>query len=105
MLATVTRADFENHVGAAFTLHLSGVTVPLELKDVLDRSRYHIEGISGRPPFTLVLLGPAEPVLPQGTYSVDLPCGRRLEDVLVTPMQQPHQPGKAPQPHYQINFG
>lgn len=71
MLAGATRETFAPHVGTTFALRAARPDGPAtEVDLVLEEATAAPAptGDRGRPPFSLVFRGPAEPLLPQATY-------------------------------------
>ena len=83
MLETFTPASFTEHVGSRFHLRLEGQE-PLEL-ELFDISRYeeNPDYAARKQPFSLLFLGPLQPVLPQAIYTLEHPAFGRLEIFLV----------------------
>ena len=73
MPGDLTPETFRPHIGDAFRLELEGGELHLELVEVEEggseaSSSARAAGL--RTPFSIVLRGPHDPLLPQGTYSV-----------------------------------
>ena len=68
MIGTMTKADFDGHVGAVFKIDRADLTVSLTLIECATHRKAQMPG--GREPFTLLFRGPAEPVLDQGLYDL-----------------------------------
>jgi len=83
MLETFTPDSFQEHVGSRFRLQIEGQE-PLEL-ELFEISRYedNPDYAARKQPFSLLFLGPARPILPQGIYPVEHPGVGRMEIFLV----------------------
>lgn len=70
MLDTLSSDDFRPCIDQPFQTRLGDTPVQLSLAEieVMDE-RYSRSGT--RRPFSLMLLGPVEPLMPQGTYRLD----------------------------------
>jgi hypothetical protein len=66
-LGELTLATFEPLVGNRFTV---GGTTPVALEFVLESATAAGEWPGGRDPFSLMFLGPSEPLLPQAIYAL-----------------------------------
>ena len=64
-----TRGDFEPHVGGAFRLDADGQALAVRLTEAKPVGSPAQEG--GREPFSLLFVGPPEPVLPQRIYRLE----------------------------------
>jgi hypothetical protein len=98
MLETLTPASFKEHVGSRFRLSLAGQE-PLELE--LGEIVLYEENPDHAPrkvPFSLILLGPARPLLPQAIYRLEHAVLGALELFVV-----PIGPGKRGM-QYEITF-
>lgn len=79
MIEALTRQDFEELTPARLGLEHGGQRLELQVVETRD-----LPPISSRPhPFTLVLAGPAAPVLPQGIYGLLHPWHGRLDLFMV----------------------
>jgi hypothetical protein len=79
MIDKLTRRDFEGLAPDALRVALAGGTVPLQVA-----STHALPHTSPRSePFAVELLGPREPLLPQGTYVFEHPVHGRLELFMV----------------------
>lgn len=66
-LGALTLATFEPLVGDRFTVE---ATTPVAIEFVLESATATGERPGGRDPFSLVFLGPDEPLLPQAIYTL-----------------------------------
>lgn len=83
MLETLTPSFFQEHVGSRFHLALEG-SEPLELE--LGEIVFYEENpeqARRRQPFSLILVGPLRPILPQAIYPLEHAVLGRLEIFLV----------------------
>ena len=80
MLETLTLADFQDLVGKTFRLVRADAS-PLDLVLTEARSLARADGAVGprRAPFSLLFLGPVQPVLPQRIYPLEIEALGRLE--------------------------
>lgn len=73
MAETLSIFDFTPHVGTAFTIRFSDGTIELTLGSVEAHGtrapRADVPGLRAEP-FSLVFLGPLQPVLPQRTWAL-----------------------------------
>lgn len=82
MIETLTSEVFAGHIGEMFRIHVSETTaVEAILAEVAERSAP--AGFE-RTPFTLLLRGPRDAILPQRIYPVEHPGLGTLEIFLVT---------------------
>ncbi|MCB2154819.1 hypothetical protein KQI84_08015 [bacterium] len=69
MLESMTLDDFLPHVGEALEIQVSAeLALPVQLKSVDVLGREPAEG--KRRPFSVIISGPREPILPQGIYTL-----------------------------------
>lgn len=83
MLETLTPDDFQAHLDETFSVPVEGGTsFPLELAgvEILGGSA---AGSTIRKPFSLLFLGPPQPILPQRIYRLDNAALGTLEIFLV----------------------
>lgn len=86
MLDDVNVDTFAGRVGELFHVSLGDAeAIAVELREVTAVGRPYREG--GRAPFSLVFVGPGEPVLPQQIYALDHDALGRL-DIFLVPIAQ-----------------
>lgn len=78
-LDTLSLDDF-SALGAPLVVHASNVRVPLRVKSA---QALPVHALRATPPFSVILEGPLDFPLRQGTFAVDHPVHGRLELFLV----------------------
>lgn len=71
----LTADDFAPYLGKVFRAEDNGLELVLT---TLDRVAYHGWEAAARPPFSIILRGPAEPILPEGLHPVTIEDGPAL---------------------------
>ena len=79
-MRTLTADDFSDKTGSSYEVVLEGGTVPLTLQEFAPLTGGTREGGS----FRLLFAGPADPVLPQGTFPFRQ--GDDVVDIFIVPI-------------------
>jgi hypothetical protein len=94
MIDRLTRRDFEGLSDGSVSFEYEGLRVPLAVHELRDLpvNAHRAE------PFAVVLAGPAQPMVPQGTHALNHPVHGRLE-LFVVPLGR-----QSASLHYEIIF-
>lgn len=93
-LSDLTKESFDPHLGSTFELTLESTVITLELTDVnalgkpATRSWGKKKALTSRPPFSLVFLGPSDPVFQQGAFPMNHALMGDLGDMFLVAIGQ-----------------
>lgn len=93
-LEDLTKESFDSHLGSVFELTLESTVITLELTDVnalgepAARSWGKKKALTSRQPFSLVFLGPSDPVFQQGAFPISHPVMGEFGNVFLVAIGQ-----------------